>query len=95
MQDVLGTFQDSEAQREAIYALATDMMAARRRLRPDDPRDGGDRRPAAGGPGLVARASSPPCSSGSRSRSVQRRMARPSQAGAVRAPATASAGAAR
>ena len=26
MQDVLGTFQDSEAQREAIYALATDMM---------------------------------------------------------------------
>ena len=27
MQDVLGTFQDSEAQREAIYALATDMMA--------------------------------------------------------------------
>jgi len=27
LQDVLGTFQDSEAQREAIYALATDMMA--------------------------------------------------------------------
>ena len=27
MQDVLGTFQDSEAQREAIYALAADMMA--------------------------------------------------------------------
>jgi CHAD domain-containing protein len=26
LQDVLGTFQDSEAQREAIYALATDMM---------------------------------------------------------------------
>jgi CHAD domain-containing protein len=28
LQDVLGTFQDSEAQREAIYALAADMMAA-------------------------------------------------------------------
>ena len=27
LQDVLGTFQDSEAQREAIYALATDMIA--------------------------------------------------------------------
>jgi CHAD domain-containing protein len=27
LQDVLGTFQDSEAQREAIYALAADMMA--------------------------------------------------------------------
>jgi CHAD domain-containing protein len=27
LQDVLGTFQDSEAQREAIYALATDMVA--------------------------------------------------------------------
>jgi CHAD domain-containing protein len=27
LQDVLGTFQDSEAQRDAIYALATDMMA--------------------------------------------------------------------
>ena len=27
VQDVLGTFQDSEAQREAIYALAADMMA--------------------------------------------------------------------
>jgi CHAD domain-containing protein len=27
LQDVLGTFQDSEAQREAIYALATDLMA--------------------------------------------------------------------
>jgi len=27
LQDVLGTFQDREAQREAIYALATDMMA--------------------------------------------------------------------
>jgi CHAD domain-containing protein len=26
LQDVLGTFQDSEAQRDAIYALATDMM---------------------------------------------------------------------
>jgi CHAD domain-containing protein len=26
LQDVLGTFQDSEAQRETIYALATDMM---------------------------------------------------------------------
>jgi CHAD domain-containing protein len=26
LQDVLGTFQDSEAQREAIYALAADMM---------------------------------------------------------------------
>ena len=26
LQDVLGTFQDSEAQREAIYALASDMM---------------------------------------------------------------------
>ena len=28
LQDVLGTFQDSEAQREQIYALAADMMAA-------------------------------------------------------------------
>ncbi len=28
LQDVLGTFQDSEAQREAIYALAAEMMAA-------------------------------------------------------------------
>ena len=28
MQDVLGTFQDSEAQREALYSLATDMMSA-------------------------------------------------------------------
>ena len=55
LQDVLGTFQDSEAQREAIYALATDMMAREGRLRPDDPRHGGDRGPAAGGPGLVAR----------------------------------------
>jgi CHAD domain-containing protein len=27
LQDVLGTFQDSEAQREAIYAHATDLMA--------------------------------------------------------------------
>jgi CHAD domain-containing protein len=27
LQDVLGTFQDSEAQREALYSLATDMMA--------------------------------------------------------------------
>jgi CHAD domain-containing protein len=27
VQDALGTFQDSETQREAIYALATDMMA--------------------------------------------------------------------
>ena len=27
LQDVLGTFQDSEAQRDAIHALATDMMA--------------------------------------------------------------------
>ena len=27
LQDVLGTFQDSETQREAIYALATDMIA--------------------------------------------------------------------
>jgi CHAD domain-containing protein len=27
LQDVLGTFQDSEAQREAIYALAADMIA--------------------------------------------------------------------
>jgi CHAD domain-containing protein len=27
LQDVLGTFQDSETQREAIYALAADMMA--------------------------------------------------------------------
>lgn len=27
LQDVLGTFQDRQAQREAIYALATDMMA--------------------------------------------------------------------
>jgi CHAD domain-containing protein len=27
VQDVLGSFQDSEAQREAIYALATDMIA--------------------------------------------------------------------
>ena len=26
LQDVLGTFQDSEAQREALYSLATDMM---------------------------------------------------------------------
>ena len=28
LQDVLGTFQDSEAQREALYSLATDMMAS-------------------------------------------------------------------
>ena len=28
LQDVLGTFQDSEAQREALYSFATDMMAA-------------------------------------------------------------------
>jgi CHAD domain-containing protein len=28
LQDVLGRFQDSEAQREAIYALAADMMAS-------------------------------------------------------------------
>jgi CHAD domain-containing protein len=28
LQDVLGTFQDSEAQREAIYALAAEMMVA-------------------------------------------------------------------
>jgi CHAD domain-containing protein len=28
LQDVLGTFQDSEAQREAIYGLAADMMAS-------------------------------------------------------------------
>jgi CHAD domain-containing protein len=27
LQDVLGTFQDSEAQREALYSFATDMMA--------------------------------------------------------------------
>jgi CHAD domain-containing protein len=27
LQDVLGTFQDSEAQREALYSLGTDMMA--------------------------------------------------------------------
>jgi CHAD domain-containing protein len=27
LQDVLGRFQDSEAQREAIYALAAEMMA--------------------------------------------------------------------
>ena len=27
MQDVLGTFQDSEAQRDAIHALATDLIA--------------------------------------------------------------------
>jgi CHAD domain-containing protein len=27
LQDLLGTFQDGEAQREAIYALAADMMA--------------------------------------------------------------------
>jgi CHAD domain-containing protein len=27
LQDVLGTFQDSEAQREALHSLATDMMA--------------------------------------------------------------------
>ena len=27
LQDVLGTFQDSEAQRDAIYALAADMIA--------------------------------------------------------------------
>jgi len=27
LQDVLGTFQDSEAQREALYALATDLMS--------------------------------------------------------------------
>jgi CHAD domain-containing protein len=28
LQDVLGTFQDSETQREAVYALAADMMAS-------------------------------------------------------------------
>ena len=27
MQDVLGTFQDSEAQREALYSFATEMMS--------------------------------------------------------------------
>jgi len=27
VQDVLGTFQDSEGQREALYSFATDMMA--------------------------------------------------------------------
>jgi hypothetical protein len=27
LQDVLGTFQDSEAQREALYSFATDMMS--------------------------------------------------------------------
>jgi CHAD domain-containing protein len=30
LQDVLGTFQDSEAQREALYSFATDMMAGGR-----------------------------------------------------------------
>ena len=55
LQDVLGTFQDSEAQREAIYALAAEMMARDGDLPPDDPRHGGDRGPAAGGPGRVAR----------------------------------------
>ena len=75
MQDVLGTFQDSEAQREAIYALATDMMA----------RDGASARTILAMGEIAARLqgtrtrrarSSMPRSRGSRGWPVHRRMAR-------------------
>ena len=96
LQDVLGTFQDSEAQREAIYALATDMMA----------RGGASARTILAMGEIAARLQEDQHSSRAKfaatferfaRRSVQRLMARLGRPGAAptEAAATASAGPAR
>jgi CHAD domain-containing protein len=95
LQDVLGTFQDSEAQREALHALATDMMS----------RDGASARTIFAMGEMAARLQDEQDTSRAQfavqferfsRRSAQRRTAPPGPRGAAPAePTTSTAGAAR